>query len=93
METKETTIIDVKLDAGKVAEDLQDIARQIVNVKNEQKQLDEEYKEGKVSATEYTKATAAMKDELSWLQKQQKGLISTTKLLTATNDKIGRAHV
>ena len=86
METKETTIIDVKLDAGKVAEDLQDIARQIVNVKNEQKQLDEEYKAGKVSATEYTKATAAMKDELSWLQKQQKGVIATTKLLTATSD-------
>lgn len=86
METKETTIIDVKLDAGKVAEDLQDIARQIVNVKNEQKQLDEEYKEGKISATEYTKATAAMKDELSWLQKQQKGVIATTKLLTATSE-------
>lgn len=86
METKETTIIDVKLDAGKVAEDLQDIARQIVNVKNEQKQLDEEYKAGKLSATEYAKATAAMKDELSWLQKQQKGVIATQKLLTATSD-------
>ena len=78
-----TTILDVQLDAKQVAADLDELSRQIANVKNEQKQLDQEFKDGKVSATEYTKSTAAMKDELTWLQKQQKGVIATQKILTS----------
>lgn len=82
-ENNETILIDVQLDAGKVSAELDDISRQIANVKNEQKQLDAEYKAGKITLTEYTKSSAAMKDELTWLQKQQKGLVATTKLMTA----------
>lgn len=81
-----TTILDVQLDAKQVAADLEDLSRQIANVKNEQKQLDEEFKAGKVSATDYTKSTAAMKDELTWLQKQQKGVIATQKILTSESN-------
>lgn len=83
---KVTTILAVELDAAKVAQDLEELSRKIADVKNEQKLLDDEYKSGKISLTEYTKSTAAMKDELTWLQKQQKGTIATTKLLTAQTD-------
>ena len=81
-----STILDVTLNADKVSEELANISRQIANVKNEQKQLDAEYKAGKITLAEYTASTAAMKDELAWLQKQQKGAIATTKLLTAETD-------
>lgn len=81
-----TTILDVQLDAKQVAADLENLSRQIANVKKEQKQLDEEFKAGEVSATDYTKSTAAMKDELTWLQKQQKGVIATQKILTSESD-------
>lgn len=85
-DTRESIILGVELDAGKVADELANVSRQIANVKKEQKQLDDEYKSGKISLAEYTQSTAAMKDELSWLQKQQKGNIATQKLLTATTD-------
>lgn len=85
-ENRESVILQVGLDAGKVSQQLADISRQIANVKKEQKQLDDEYKSGKVSLAEYTASTAAMKDETAWLQKEQKGLIATTKLLTETTD-------
>ena len=85
-EDRVTTILNVTLDASKVAEDLNNLSRQIGNVRNEQKLLDEEYKEGKVSAADYAKSTAAMKDELTHLQKEQKAVIATTKLMTATDE-------
>lgn len=83
---KITTILQVELDAGRVASDLNELSRQIANVKNEQKQLDDEYKSGKITLDEYVKSNNAMKDELTWLQKEQKGLVATTKLLTSTTD-------
>lgn len=83
---KITTILQVELDAGRVASDLNELSRQIANVKNEQKQLDDEYKAGKITLDEYVKSNNAMKDELTWLQKEQKGLVATTKLLTSTTD-------
>lgn len=86
MADRVTTILQVEFDGAKVAQDLAELSRQIANVKNEQKKLDDEYKTGKVSLADYTAETAAMKDELTWLQKEQKGVIATTKLLTATGD-------
>lgn len=76
-----TTILQVQLDAGKVAQDLADLSRQIANVKQDQADLNAQFKNGEVSAADYNKQMNEMKDELSWLQKQQKGLIATTKLL------------
>lgn len=85
-EERISTILAVELDATKVATDLEELSRQIANAKNEQKLLNEQLKAGEISETEYAKSTAAVKDELSWLQKQQKGVIATTKLLTAQTD-------
>lgn len=85
-EERISTILAVELDAGKVAQDLEELSRQIANAKNEQKLLNEQLKAGEITETEYAKSTAAVKDELSWLQKQQKGVIATTKVLTAQTD-------
>lgn len=80
-EDKFTTILDVKLDAAKVATDLADVSRQIANVKRDQAALNADFKAGTVTASDYNKQMEEMKGELSRLQKEQKGLISTTKLL------------
>lgn len=79
----ESVILDVKLDAGKVAADLENVTREITNLRVSQKLLDKDLKEGNISFAEYDKQTVQIKDNLSWLQKEQKGLIATTKLLTA----------
>ncbi|MBO7272679.1 MAG: hypothetical protein J6U89_07365 [Bacteroidaceae bacterium] len=81
-----TTILDVQLDAKQVAAELEELSRQIANAKNEQKLLNEQLKAGEITETEYAKSTAAVKDELSWLQKQQKGVIATQKILTAESN-------
>lgn len=78
---KISTILQVKLDAAKVAQDLADVSRQIANVKKGQADLNAQFKAGEVDAGSYNKQMEEMKGELSRLQKEQKGLISTTKLL------------
>ena len=78
---KISTILQVELDAAKVAQDLADVSRQIANVKRDQAALNADFKAGTVDAATYNKQMEEMKGELSRLQKEQKGLISTTKLL------------
>lgn len=78
---KISTILQVELDAAKVAQDLANVSRQIANVKRDQAELNADFKAGTVGAAEYNKQMEEMKGELSRLQKEQKGLISTTKLL------------
>lgn len=78
---KISTILQVELDAAKVAQDLADVSRQIANVKKDQEALNADFKAGTVDAATYNKQMEEMKGELSRLQKEQKGLISTTKLL------------
>lgn len=85
-ENRENIILGVELDAAKVAQELQDVSRQIANVKRNQQDLDAQLKSGEISLSQYTKQTAQLKDEQSWLQKEQKGLIATQKLLTAETD-------
>lgn len=76
-----TTILQVELDAAKVAQDLGELSKRIADVKKDQEDLNKQFKAGEVSAADYNKKMAGMKDELTWLQKEQKGLIATTKLL------------
>lgn len=76
-----TTILQVELDAAKVAQDLAILSQRIENVKRDQADLNEQFKRGEVTAAEYNRQMTEMKGELSWLQKEQKGLIATTKLL------------
>ena len=82
-ESKESTILDVKLDAGKVAQDLQDLITRIAALKAQQKSLNEEIKAGNDIDGKYAEQLIRVKDQLAWTEKQAKGLSATTKLLNA----------
>ena len=82
-ESKESTILDVKLDAGKVAQDLQDLITRIAALKAQQKSLNEEIKAGNDIDGKYAEQLLRVKDQLAWTEKQAKGLSATTKLLNA----------
>lgn len=82
-ESRETTILDVKLDAGKVAQDLQDLLTRIAALKAQQKELNEQIKAGNDIDGKYAEQLIRVKDQLSWTEKQAKGLSATTKLLNA----------
>lgn len=82
-ESRESTILDVKLDAGKVAQDLQDLITRIAALKAQQKELNEEIKAGNDVDGKYAEQLIRVKDQLAWTEKQAKGLSATTKLLNA----------
>lgn len=85
-ENRETTIIDVKLDAGKVAEDLGKIIEREKELRAEQSALNDEIKKGNDVNGENSKRLIEVKDQLSWVQKQAKALSATTKLLNADSE-------
>lgn len=78
-----STILDVKLDAGKVAQDLQDLVTRIAALKAQQKDLNQQIKEGNDIDGKYAEQLIRVKDQLAWTEKQAKGLSATTKLLNA----------
>ena len=82
-EGRESTILDVKLDAGKVAQDLQDLITRIAALKAQQKDLNEQIKAGNDIDGKYAEQLIRVKDQLAWTEKQAKGLSATTKLLNA----------
>lgn len=82
-ESRESTILDVKLDAGKVAQDLQDLITRIAALKAQQKELNEQIKAGNDVDGKYAEQLLRVKDQLAWTEKQAKGLSATTKLLNA----------
>lgn len=82
-ENRETTIIDVKLDAGKVAEELTNVVGKIKDLKAEQKELTEAIKNNNDENGKNTKRLIEVKDALAWNEKQAKALTATTKLLNA----------
>lgn len=82
-ESRESIILDVKLDAGKVAQDLQDLITRIAALKAQQKSLNEEIKAGNDVDGKYAEQLIRVKDQLAWTEKQAKGLSATTKLLNA----------
>lgn len=82
-ENRESTILEVQLDAGKVAQDLSDMIARIAALKEQQKQLTAEIKAGNDVDGKYAEQLIRVKDQLSWTEKQAKGLSATTKLLNA----------
>lgn len=82
----ESVILDVKLDAGKVAQDLNDMVTRIAALKTQQSELTKEIKAGNDVNGKYAEQLLRVKDQLSWCEKQAKGLSATTKLLTADTD-------
>jgi hypothetical protein len=82
-ENRESTILDVQLDAGRVAEDLQQLITRIAEMKRQQKELNDEIKAGNDVDGKYAEQLIRVKDQLAWTEKQAKGLSATTKLLNA----------
>lgn len=88
-ENRESTILDVKLDAGKVAEDLTEILNTIAVLKKQQAEYNKIIKDGQDVNGEYAKKLLQVKDQLSWNEKQAKSLSATTKLLNSDTKKYG----
>lgn len=82
-ESRESVILDVKLDAGAVAEDLAAMIARIKALKDQQKDLTAQIKAGNDVNGEYAAQLLRVKDQLAWTEKQAKGLSATTKLLNA----------
>lgn len=75
-------LINIGLNAGDVAKQLNDVTVAIVKCKAEQKLLNEQLKNGEITYVEYEQSMAAVKDEVSALTKEQKGLVAQQKILT-----------
>lgn len=82
-ESRETVILDVQLDAGKVSEDLSQMVTRIAALKKQQSDLTKEIKAGNDTNGKYAEQLIKVKDQLTWCEKQAKGLSATSKLLTA----------
>lgn len=82
-EQRETTILDVKLDVGRVEQDLTAVIQRINALKAEQQQLNSAIKAGNDVNGENSKRLREVKDELMWAERSAKALTATTKLLTS----------
>ena len=89
MENRESIILDVKLDAAKVAEDIAELTRSTVELKKRQQELNAEIKAGNDTNGQYENELKQVKDQLAWNEKQSKGLAATTKLLNEETRKYG----
>lgn len=88
-DNKESVILDVQLDAGKVAEDLGKVTRQMQVLKQEQKLLNQALEEGRISEEDYGKAMAENSSELEKATRQSKGYTAALKQLTSTTGQYG----
>lgn len=88
-DNKESVILDVQLDAGKVAEDLGKVTRQMQILKQEQKLLNKALEEGRISEEDYGKAMSENAAEMEKAQREVKGYTNTLKVLNKTSEQYG----
>lgn len=88
-DNKESVILDVQLDAGKVAEDLGKVTRQMQVLKQEQKLLNKALEEGRISEEDYGKAMSENAAEMEKAQREVKGYTNTLKVLNKTSEQYG----
>ena len=89
MENRESVILDVKLDAAKVAADIAELTKSTAELKKRQQELNAEIKAGNDTNGQYANELKQVKDQLAWNEKQSKGLAATTKLLNEETRKYG----
>ena len=89
MDNRESVILDVKLDAAKVAADIAALAKSTAELKKRQQELNAEIKAGNDVDGQYANELKQVKDQLAWNEKQSKGLAATTKLLNEETRKYG----
>ena len=84
---QEQVIISVDLDAGNLEQQLQRVTSDLLALKEQQKALTAEFKEGEISAEEYSIRSKSLSQEISTLSRQQGNLTQAVKLTTtATKD-------
>lgn len=84
---QEQVIISVDLDAGQLEQQLQRVTADLVALKDQQKALTQEFKDGEISAQEYSIRSKSLSQEISTLSRQQGNLTQAVKLTTtATKD-------
>ena len=89
MENRESVILEVKLDAAKVAADIAELTKSTAELKKRQQELNAEIKAGNDIDGKYANELKQVKDQLAWNEKQSKGLAATTKLLNEETRKYG----
>lgn len=88
-ENRESVILDVKLDAAKVAEDIAELTKSTAELKKRQQELNAEIKAGNDVDGQYSNELKQVKDQLALNEKQSKGLAAITKLLNDETRKYG----
>ena len=86
-ENRESVILDLKLDAGMIAEDLAKATKQIATLKQEQKLLNKALEDGRISEENYGKAMAESSSELEKATRQSK---TYNAILKQVNDTTGQ---
>lgn len=84
---QEQVIISVDLDSGQLEQQLQRVTNDLVALKEQQKELNAQFKAGEISANEYAIRSKSLSQEISSLNRQQTNLTQAVKLTTtATKD-------
>lgn len=84
---EEQVIISVDLDTGQLEQQLEKVTADLVALKEQQKALTQEFKDGEISAQEYSIRSKSLSQEISTLSRQQGNLTQAVKLTTtATKD-------
>lgn len=84
-DNSENFTLSVELDAGKSSERLLEMVRTIDDLKKAQKELSQEYKDGKISAEQYAAETARVNQQLQHAKRQQNNLAAAVNAATTKN--------
>lgn len=88
-EQKESVIIDVKFDATKTQSELERVTHELVTLQSEQKALNKAFKDGEVTAEEYSVRQKMLAQSVAKTAKEQTALISQTKLAKGITEEYG----
>lgn len=86
---KEEIIIDVIFDASKTASELDRVTKKLVELQSEQNELKKAFKEGEISAEEFSKQSKVLGQEIAKTAKEQNALIAATKQATTVTNQYG----
>lgn len=84
-ETKETHILEFKVDQGQAAQQAAQLKKELVELKQEQGNLNKQFKDGKITIDEYAKASSTLDQKIKATQSTYGTL---TKSLSGTKTKM-----
>lgn len=80
-ESTETILLDVQLDASKVRLELDALLKNLGELRAQQEANNEKFKDGKISFEQYEAESKRLREEISILTKEEKGLLAQIKIL------------